>query len=820
MLHQDKQYSIKETVDRNIEKNQFPHYRNHKSLIGWCTMNYPKVLQNPKLIPKPQPRGDDYYDRKQDELKYLYQKRTFEMRQGTNFDYKKPFQTFSKYNQAQREEKVGIPPDGFKNSSLSLTTVPKPIRKQIIDEQNKDAKFVSFLPISNEVGKTHYNEDYSRRIRQIGEISYKPKYESEEHRHYKKLSNNVLTEQNMMEIMDDNLTYLNLHNHTWIPNELISKIGYFAKNIQEIDLSETDITDDVIKELALSCPRLRAINISRCRNLTSQGIQFFLEKKANNLTKFESSYNLIQINDQILSPLKKASHLLVLDLSFCKDITDETLAYIQDSEASLEQLKLSGCENIKNQYLIQIIQNSRQSLTHIDLSQCPQKEIGKEVCKILGTCTKLQEIVFTGSANILDDGIQALTSYDDPKFKSLGFTDLKTVKLGGLEQISETTLGKLFQMSPALQTVELNNVEKISEYTLAQITKNCQNIKTVLLNFTPNLVEKKWENLSSDDEEEVQHEQQHVQQEQQKEEPKAQTEEQTEETQQDQQEKKPYQQNQEKRLSLYEQKAQIIDEIKKQSGKKVAINIHKVDFNANIEDIKNNFKDVNISRIYKEDRPGMFTLEFDNPQDGIHFAKVAPRPINGRKFFIRLSNKIRKDNNEWNQIGAGGKIINKPRYNKNFNSYNTQQGSRPQGRTYNKRENETEGEKPQNQEEDKQEQQQQERPRRTENHEGKTFEQKPRPTYEQRKEGQEQTHYKKPYQNKYSNNNEQKSGDDSERPSYQKRGFHKGGSNSGKQQNDNKDQGFTRSNKGQNTQQQQKPKTQEKPADDGWQTAK
>ena len=34
-----------------------------------------------------------------------------------------------------------------------------------------------------------------------------------------------------MEVMGPDLEYLNMHNHTWISNELISKIGYFANNI-------------------------------------------------------------------------------------------------------------------------------------------------------------------------------------------------------------------------------------------------------------------------------------------------------------------------------------------------------------------------------------------------------------------------------------------------------------------------------------------------------------------------------------------------------------------------------------------------------------
>lgn len=47
-----KNFSIKETVHKNIEKNQFPSFSNHRSLVGWCSMNYPKVLVNPIYLQK------------------------------------------------------------------------------------------------------------------------------------------------------------------------------------------------------------------------------------------------------------------------------------------------------------------------------------------------------------------------------------------------------------------------------------------------------------------------------------------------------------------------------------------------------------------------------------------------------------------------------------------------------------------------------------------------------------------------------------------------------------------------------------------------
>lgn len=56
----DSNFDIKETVNRNIEKHQFPSFSNHRSLIGWCSMNYPKVLVNPIYVPKPDHKDREY----------------------------------------------------------------------------------------------------------------------------------------------------------------------------------------------------------------------------------------------------------------------------------------------------------------------------------------------------------------------------------------------------------------------------------------------------------------------------------------------------------------------------------------------------------------------------------------------------------------------------------------------------------------------------------------------------------------------------------------------------------------------------------------
>lgn len=68
-----KNFNIQETVHRNIEKNQFPSFANHRSLVGWCSMNYPKVMTNPIYMQKD--AGDKLNEKREEkyELESIFQ---------------------------------------------------------------------------------------------------------------------------------------------------------------------------------------------------------------------------------------------------------------------------------------------------------------------------------------------------------------------------------------------------------------------------------------------------------------------------------------------------------------------------------------------------------------------------------------------------------------------------------------------------------------------------------------------------------------------------------------------------------------------------
>jgi len=62
-------------------------------------------------------------------------------------------------------------------------------------------------------------------------------------------------------VLNRDLRFLNLSYHSWIGNNFINKIGYFAANLEELALAGTLISDEVLIELARSCQQYNKPNL-------------------------------------------------------------------------------------------------------------------------------------------------------------------------------------------------------------------------------------------------------------------------------------------------------------------------------------------------------------------------------------------------------------------------------------------------------------------------------------------------------------------------------------------------------------------------------
>ncbi|KAK1418631.1 hypothetical protein QVD17_27776 [Tagetes erecta] len=144
--------------------------------------------------------------------------------------------------------------------------------------------------------------------------------------------------------------------------------------MKELVLADcTRLTDRAIKAIAKSCPGLCAIDLTNLFKLTDtsighlangcqtiqtmkfrrnafsdEAVAAYLEACGGPLTELSLNHVDKVGHQTALSLAKHAKKLQSLDLSWCRDMTDEAVGLIVDSCLSLEMLKLFGCTQITN----------------------------------------------------------------------------------------------------------------------------------------------------------------------------------------------------------------------------------------------------------------------------------------------------------------------------------------------------------------------------------------------------------------------------------------------------------------------------------------
>ncbi|XP_073154328.1 uncharacterized protein [Henckelia pumila] len=128
-------------------------------------------------------------------------------------------------------------------------------------------------------------------------------------------------------------------------------IGNTCAVLRAIDLSNLcKLTDVAIGHLANGCKEIQMLRF--CRNAFSdEAIAAYIDIRGAFL-KDLSLNNIIKVsNNTALSVSRNCKNLTSLDLSWCRNMTNEALGLIVDSCSSLEVLKLFGCTQVTNVFL-------------------------------------------------------------------------------------------------------------------------------------------------------------------------------------------------------------------------------------------------------------------------------------------------------------------------------------------------------------------------------------------------------------------------------------------------------------------------------------
>jgi hypothetical protein len=228
--------------------------------------------------------------------------------------------------------------------------------------------------------------------------------------------------------------------------QMAKQAGLYLK---KIDLSTTSLNDQQLEDLLKACPNIEMMNLAWCSNITDASLanlQHFAALQSLNL------FGCYNITDAGLLNLQQFTALQYLNLGGCKNITDTGLVNLQHLTA-LQYLNLAWCSNI-NAGLVNL--QHLTALQSLSLTGC--KNITDAGLAHLQHLTALQSLELARCSNITDAGLAHLQYF--AALQSLNLFECYTITDAGLAHLQHLT---------ALQSLNLERCHNITDAGLAHL---------------------------------------------------------------------------------------------------------------------------------------------------------------------------------------------------------------------------------------------------------------------------------------------------------------------------------------------------------------
>ena len=75
-----------------------------------------------------------------------------------------------------------------------------------------------------------------RQVRQLNDISFSEDSDEEDIRNIKRMPKTIMNEENLKQVLSTETLGLNLENHYWLKNNIISKVGRMSPNLLSLSL--------------------------------------------------------------------------------------------------------------------------------------------------------------------------------------------------------------------------------------------------------------------------------------------------------------------------------------------------------------------------------------------------------------------------------------------------------------------------------------------------------------------------------------------------------------------------------------------------------
>ncbi|EGZ21257.1 hypothetical protein PHYSODRAFT_493652 [Phytophthora sojae] len=172
------------------------------------------------------------------------------------------------------------------------------------------------------------------------------------------------------------------------------------KNLRKLQLNQMErVSDDFICSLAKSLPELEEISIARCSQLTNKAVVGILEA-CRGLKVLDVS-DLHHITDECFEPVRTHGHALSrVSMRCCLGLTDVALEHIAfGANSYLETLQMSSVSQATDVTIMALQEHCATSLATLDISFC--RNISEDALGVLADGTeKLRSLVLWGCTQI------------------------------------------------------------------------------------------------------------------------------------------------------------------------------------------------------------------------------------------------------------------------------------------------------------------------------------------------------------------------------------------------------------------------------------
>lgn len=189
---------------------------------------------------------------------------------------------------------------------------------------------------------------------------------------------------------------------------------FLPNGILELDMSSCDwLESRYLKFIFMFCPQLKKLNLSGNMQLTYEA----------------------------WAHLNRLKRLLSLDLSHCRQLTDEDLRIIVEACPMLEDISLADCPNLTDRGFMSI-PDCCKSLLRLNLNQTAVTN--KTLIDLANRASDLTYLSIKSSEEVTEKGIAALAR---------GCPRLKFINVEGCRFLTETTMAKLQHARPLIQII-------------------------------------------------------------------------------------------------------------------------------------------------------------------------------------------------------------------------------------------------------------------------------------------------------------------------------------------------------------------------------